>query len=75
MRPMQIFLMEQYYQVLDFIISIKFENKMKYPIIFFLVFLTSCASKPSNEFEEMGEQVLKRGQGLEFDIRPLPKEK
>jgi hypothetical protein len=53
--------MGQYYKMLYLILS--------------LVFIASCSTKPSNELEMIGEDVLKAHQGLEFDIRPLPKDK
>jgi hypothetical protein len=44
---------------------------MKY--LFALVLLTACASKPSNEMEEMTKTVLKSKQGIEIDVKPIPK--
>ena len=45
------------------------------PQILFL-FLASCSTKPSNELEQIGEDVLKdkSGRGLEIDVKPIPKE-
>lgn len=44
---------------------------MKYFIALFL--LSGCASKPSNEIEALSSDVLKHGQGIEIDVKPLPK--
>lgn len=40
-----------------------------------LTILTGCFSKPSNELEQMGDDVLKskRDEGLEIEIKPIPK--
>jgi hypothetical protein len=45
---------------------------MKYLII--LVLLASCSPRPSNEMEEMTRDVLKSKQGIEIDVKPLPKD-
>jgi hypothetical protein len=39
-----------------------------------LVDLFGCASKPSNELEDISKDVLKARQGIEIEIKPLPKE-
>lgn len=44
---------------------------MKY--LFLLTLLVSCASKPSNEMEEMTRDVLKSKQGIEIDVKPIAK--
>ncbi len=40
-----------------------------------IFFLFACGSKPSNEMEEMTRDVLKSKQGIEIDVKPIPKEK
>lgn len=42
--------------------------------LYSFLLLAGCASKPSNEMEEMSRDVLKAHQGIEIEIKPLPKE-
>jgi hypothetical protein len=46
---------------------------MNYLLAFFLL-ISGCASKPSNEMEEMSRDVLKAKEGIEIKIFPLPKD-
>lgn len=39
-----------------------------------LVGLFGCAAKPSNELEDISKDVLKAREGVEIDVKPLPKE-
>jgi hypothetical protein len=43
--------------------------------LFFLSTLSSCGAKASNEMEEMSRDVLKSKQGIEIDVKPLPKDR
>lgn len=44
-------------------------------IIFYIsLFIAGCAAKPSNEMEEMSRDVLKAHQGIEIEIKPIPKD-
>ncbi len=44
-------------------------------IVFYTCLLIAgCASKPSNEMEEMSRDVLKAHQGIEIEIKPIPKD-
>jgi hypothetical protein len=45
---------------------------MRYLAILFL--LAACATRPSNEMEAISQDVLKAKQGIEIDIKPLPKD-
>ena len=45
---------------------------MKYIIPLF-VLVSSCSIKPSNEMEQMTESILKHKQGIEIDVKPIPK--
>lgn len=45
--------------------------------IIFLAITTSCtmfSKRDDNEMEKMGEMVLKKGEGLEIDFKPIPKD-
>jgi hypothetical protein len=44
---------------------------MKYLLA--LLFLSSCYSRSSNEMENMTKDVLKAKEGVEIDVKPLPK--
>lgn len=46
------------------------------PLLFLIASCSLFPPKPANEFEQMGEDVLrsKRDEGLEIEIRPIPKE-
>lgn len=46
---------------------------MSFLIFSFLFFLCACTSKSSNEMEEMSRDVLKAHQGVEIEVKPLPK--
>jgi type IV pilus biogenesis protein CpaD/CtpE len=39
-----------------------------------LVSLAACAAKPSNELESMTKDVLRSRQGVDIEIKPIPKE-
>jgi hypothetical protein len=43
-------------------------------VLIILVYLSACAAKPSNEMEEMSRDVLKAHQGIEIEIKPIPKD-
>ena len=45
---------------------------IKYILILFL--LSSCYHRSSNELEEMSEDVLKAKQGIDIEIKPIPKD-
>jgi hypothetical protein len=45
----------------------------KYMIGLSLLILGACTSKPSNEMELMTKDVLKSKQGVEIDVKPIPK--
>ena len=49
------------------------------PIICISVLLTlwgcSMGSKSSDEMEKISEQVLKKGEGIEIEFKPIPVEK
>jgi hypothetical protein len=45
---------------------------MKY--ILYLLFLASCGYRSSNEMEDMTRDVLKYRQGVDIEVKPLPKE-
>lgn len=36
--------------------------------------LIACCSKSSNEMEEMSKDILKAHQGVDIEIKPLPKD-
>lgn len=42
--------------------------------ILILSLLIGCAAKPSNEMEEMSRDALKAHQGIEIEIKPIPKD-
>lgn len=44
---------------------------MKYFIFFVVLF--ACNARPSNEIESMTRDVLKQKQGVEIDVKPIPK--
>lgn len=49
---------------------------MKYVLVAFLMLVSeSCESKPSNEMEAIGQDVLKKNEGLEITIMPVDKTK
>lgn len=43
--------------------------------ILFLTLLGACAPKASNEMELMTKDVLKAKEGIDIQMRPLPKDK
>jgi len=43
-------------------------------MVLVLFVLGACASKPSNELEDISKDVLKAKQGVEIEIKPLPKD-
>lgn len=46
---------------------------MKY--LFLIMLFCSCSSRSSNEIEDMTHDVLKAKQGIEIDVKPLPKDR
>lgn len=46
---------------------------MKY--ILSLLLLASCASKPSDEMEKLGKDVLKSHESLDIEFKPGPEQK
>jgi hypothetical protein len=46
---------------------------LKFSII--ALILTGCVPKADNEMEVLSEQVLKRNQGVDIEIKPLQKQK
>jgi hypothetical protein len=42
-------------------------------ILVFILISCSCTSRPSNEIEALSGDVLKHGQGIEIDVKPIPK--
>lgn len=46
---------------------------MKY--LFLIMLFCSCSSRASNEMEDMTRDVLKAKQGIEIDVKPLPKDR
>lgn len=45
-------------------------------LFFTLLFLSSCfSSKPSNAIEELGEEVIKKKEGIDIRITPIEEEK
>lgn len=43
--------------------------------ILFLFALISCASKSSNAIEELGEEVLKKKEGIDIELIPMEEKK
>ena len=44
--------------------------------IILLILLTGCfSSKPSNAIEELGEEVIKKREGIEIRLTPIEEEK
>lgn len=49
---------------------------MKIPLLLIPIFiLASSCSKPSNELEAISQDVLKQKQGIDIQIKPIPKSK
>jgi hypothetical protein len=46
---------------------------MKY--LFILLIMTSCASKSSNAIEQLGEEVIKKKEGLDIRLTPIEEDK
>lgn len=48
--------------------------KMNCLMVLFLI-LTSCFTRSSNAIEELGEQVLKRKEGIDIQLTPIEENK
>lgn len=46
---------------------------MKY--LFLLIFCCACSPKPSNAIEELGEEVLKKKEGIDIRLTPIEEQK